>query len=97
MSDDKAILLVEDNPDDFELYKNRIVSQIFTKIQKARKEYNKDHPLILAIYVNEYVSIHIGLNEWRIFIESEEIFDSIEPFKEIVFWSLGNHRAISVT
>jgi hypothetical protein len=74
-----------------EQYKARLIEAIQQKIIKARSGYDVSHPLILAIYVNEYVGIYLDQDELNQLVkENEQLFDSMAPFNEIAFWSLGN-------
>lgn len=70
-------------------YEKRILESIIDKVCKARHHYNKKFPLILSVYVNEYVSLHMGLEYWETFASRyDTLFDSFTPFDEIVFWPL---------
>ena len=72
-------------------YKARLIEAIQQKIAKARSGYDATRPLILAIYVNEYVGIYLGQEELDELTRSNEsLFDDMHPFSEIAFWSLGN-------
>jgi hypothetical protein len=72
-------------------YQLRLLSAIQVKIRKARCGYDANRPLILAIYVNEYIAIYLGRAELDAFVRRyEPIFDAMAPFIEIVFWGLGN-------
>ena len=76
------------DPDAIEEYKTRLIETIQDKVQKARKDYDTQHPLILAIYVNEYISIHMDEEDWRDLVKTyENIFDTVDPFSEIVLWN----------
>lgn len=58
---------------------------------KARKGYDLSRPLILAIYVNEYIAIYLGKSEFEEIVRRYAgVFDAVEPFTEVVFWNLGN-------
>lgn len=76
-------------PNEINLYKNRIIEKIKGKIAKARKEYDNTYPLILSIYANEYITIHMEDSDWNAFArENKKILDSMQPFVEIIIWSL---------
>ena len=76
-------------PNEINLYKNRIIKKIKEKIEKARKEYDVICPLILSIYANEYITIHMEDNDWNTFAkENKQVLDLMQPFIEIVIWSL---------
>jgi len=70
-------------------YEKRILGQIIDKVCKARSHYKKDFPLILSVYVNEYISLRMGIDYWREFaFRYDNFFDCLKPFDEIVFWPL---------
>lgn len=70
-------------------YKKKILESIINKVCKARHHYIKKFPLILSVYVNEYVSLHMGLEYWKSFASRyNSLFDCFTPFEEIVFWPL---------
>ncbi len=74
-----------------ERYSRQLIAAVINKVCKARKGYTTDKPLILAIYVNEYIGIYIGIPELEQLVSRyEAVFDSIAPFSEIVFWNLAN-------
>lgn len=74
-----------------EKYEKRLISAIIEKVCKARKGYDISRPLILAIYVNEYISIYLGQPELDSLRERyKSVFEGIEPFSEVVLWNLGN-------
>ncbi len=72
-------------------YESRMIGAIIDKVCKARKGYELGKPLILAIYVNEYISIYLNEEELEEMVQRYQgVFDSMHPFCEIVFWNLGN-------
>lgn len=74
-----------------ERYQGRLISAIQDKIKKARRGYDLTRPLILAIYVNEYIGIYLGQPELEALVSrNESFFDDMAPFSEVVFWSLAN-------
>lgn len=80
-----------------EIYMERIIRAVVEKICKARKRYDARRPLILAIYMNEYISIHIDKSELEQFARRYKgLFDAMEPFTEIVFWNLLDNGAFIV-
>ena len=86
-------ILLED-PDVMENYQKRIIRAVTEKVQKARKGYELSNPLLLSVYVHEYVSTYLGFDEWKAFeMQNREIFTNITPFVEIVFWPLANGEA----
>jgi hypothetical protein len=82
---------------ELEQYTNRIIVAIIDKICKARKGYNATRPLILAFYVNEYISIYLGKPELKELVRRYKgVLDSVSPFAEIVFWNLGNREVFRI-
>ena len=78
-------------PEEFERYQARLISSIQDKIEKARRGYDLTRPLILAIYVNEYIGIYLGQPELDALVSRHEsFFDHMAPFNEVVFWNLPN-------
>lgn len=77
---------------EFDRYQQRLLSAIQEKIRKARAGYDTTRPLILAIYVNEYIgTCYFGRPELEVFARRHEpILDAMAPFTEIVFWNLGD-------
>ena len=79
-----------------EKYKTRLLQAIKDKIKKAY-QYDKSYPLILSVYVNEYVSIHMDREDFESLVRANEgLFDRMWPFSEIVFWPLPNGGVFSV-
>ncbi len=79
------------DPEAIDHYKIRLIERIKDKIIKAKKYYDTRYPLILSVYVNEYISFHMHDNDWQDFVKSYEgIFDAVHPFTEVVFWSPAN-------
>lgn len=78
-------------------YKARIFQSITEKVEKAKAGYDLKWPLILSVYVNEYISIHMGEDAWNSFAkEHDDFWDLMSPFAEVVFWSLPNGGAFSI-
>jgi len=74
------------NLSEIEQYERRILGSIVEKVCKARHHYKKEFPLILSVYVNEYISLHMGLEYWKSFSSRYDLlFDCFIPFEEIVF------------
>lgn len=72
-------------------YQGRLISAIQDKIEKARRGYDLTRPLILAIYVNEYIGIYLGQSELDALVSRHDsFFDDMAPFSEVVFWGLPN-------
>jgi len=88
---------IPDDPTAIEKHNLRLIETIKTKVQKARKHYDTSHPLILAVYINEYISIYMDETDWEDLIRANEsVFDDIEPFSEIILWNLANESAMSI-
>lgn len=79
-------------------YKIRLVEAIRDKIQKARNQYLQGLPLVLSIYVNEYISIYMDdEKEWgNLTLENRDVFSDLSPFREVVFCKLPNNSVCSV-
>jgi len=79
-----------------ENYKRKLVQAIREKIEKAIL-YDKRYPLILSVYVNEYISIHMDREDFESLVRANEgPFDRMQPFSEIVFWPLPDEGVFSV-
>jgi hypothetical protein len=76
------------NPDDVELYQERVLKAIESKDDKALKGYSRDHPLVLSIYINEYIAIHIEHEDWTAFFERSGFHVKNTIFKAILLWPL---------
>ncbi len=82
---------------ELERYTKRIVSAVIDKVCKARKGYNTERPLILALYINEYISIYFDKEGLETLVRRYEgVFDSVAPFSEVVFWNLPNDSVFRV-
>ena len=91
MKDKKGVVEIPYDKDELKKYAKRLVSTVIEKVCKARKGYDSTRPLILAIYVNEYIAIYLGKTEFEELIRRyEALFDAVAPFTEVVFWNLGN-------
>jgi len=79
------------------LHNSRLIATIESKVQKARKHSDTSYPLILAIYINEYISIYLEKSDLEELVRNNEnLFDAIEPFTEVVLWNLANEEAMSI-
>jgi hypothetical protein len=89
--DENGVVEIPYDNDELERYTKRLVGTIIEKVCKARKGYDSTRPLILAIYVNEYIAIYLGKTEFEDLVRRYEgLFDAVAPFTEVVFWNLGN-------
>ena len=70
-------------------YKQRFLECCESKILKARHGYEIIDNLILAIYVNEYDSIHIPVEEWDELVRNNKhVFDNMNPFTGFLLYPL---------
>lgn len=77
--------------DAIEQYTRRLVAAVTEKVCKAKRGYDSQRPLILSIYLNEYISTYFGKEQLEAFVSRYEgVFDEVSPFSEVVFWNLGN-------
>jgi hypothetical protein len=85
------------DPSAIENHNSRLIETIEGKVQKARKHFDTTYPLILAVYINEYISIYMEETDWENLVRANErLFDDIEPFSEVVLWNLANDSAMSI-
>jgi hypothetical protein len=97
MQHQPGIVDIPYNEEQLEKYKKRLVATVVDKICKARHGYDTKRPLILAVYVNEYVGIYLGKPELEALVRQyEAVFDAMTPFAEVVFWNLGNSSVFGV-
>lgn len=82
---------------ELQAYEARLVSAIADKVRKARAGYDIGRPLILSLYINEYVSIYLGKAELDALVRRHQsLFDEMAPFAEVVFWNLGNREVYQI-
>lgn len=97
MPDHEGVVDIPYDEEKIEQYIRRLVAAIIEKICKARKSYDRSRPLILAVYVNEYISIYLNKRKLEAFVQRYEgLFDTMAPFTEIVFWNLENDDIFQV-
>lgn len=83
--------------DKLEKYKLRLMDAVRAKVAKARAGYDCSTPLLLAVYVNEYVGIHLTQNDLEDLAKRFEAdFDCMAPFTEVIFWNLPNEGIFQV-
>jgi len=88
---------IHEDPAAMEKYKLRLIERIRTKVQEARKHYDTTYPLILGVYINEFISIYMEESDWRNLVrDNENTFDAMEPFREIILWNLINDSAMLI-
>ncbi len=68
-------------------YLDRLADAVKVKIAKAREGYDTSRPLILSVYVNEYIALHIRERHLKEMVKRYPgVFDDMSPFLEVVFW-----------
>lgn len=78
-------------------YRDRLAAAVKEKVRLAKSGYKTNHPLILSVYVNEYVSIFMSQDDWKFLAKVyADIFENMDPFSEVVFWKLANGHIFSV-
>jgi hypothetical protein len=78
-------------------YGERVAAVVEKKIRLARSGYRVGLPLILSIYANEYVTLHMAEHHWNDVVRRhEELFDAMNPFIEVVVWPLVNDGILRV-
>ena len=88
---------IPDDPIALEKHNQKLIEIIKTKVKKARKQYDTSHPLILAVYINEYITIYMEEGDWEeLEIANEHVFNDMAPFTEIVLLNLGKIKAKSI-
>lgn len=98
MRDEKGPVPLPDNEEELERYRTRLVGAIIDKVCKARKGYDRTRPLILAICVNEYISMYLREAELKqLTVRYDGVFEAMTPFTEIVFWNLPNAGVFRAT
>jgi hypothetical protein len=96
MRDDPGPVRMPDDKAELEAYRTRLVGAILDKVCKARKGYDTSRPLILSVYVNEYISIYMPGSEVQAFINRYDgVFENMAPFSKVVFWNLSNGDVVS--
>jgi hypothetical protein len=91
MCDDPDPVRIPDDKAELEAYRTRLVGAILDKICKARKGYDTSRPLILSVYINEYISVYMPGLEVQAFVKRYDgVFENMAPFSKIVFWNLAN-------
>ncbi|MCB4756880.1 MAG: hypothetical protein LHV69_07615 [Elusimicrobia bacterium] len=79
-------------------YTSRLATAVKEKIDQAKKGYDLSRPLILSVYVNEYVSIFMSESDWdKLVKDFSPVFGALHPFEQVVFWKLANNRVFSVS
>lgn len=96
MKSSKEMVPIPYDEGEVENYKRKLVQAIREKIKKAIL-YDKRYPLILSVYVNEYIRIHMDRKGFESLVRANDgLFDRMQPFNEIVFWPLPDEGVFSV-
>ncbi len=67
------------------------------KVKLARAGYRDDLPLILSVYANEYLTVHMDAERWNALVRQHEtVFDDMRPFREVIVWPLVNGGALRI-
>ena len=95
MRDEQDHVWIPDDETQLEKYRSRLVGAVLDKICKARKDYDHSRPLILGVYVNEYISIYMRASEVQALIKRYDgVFEAMAPFSRVVFWNLPNSKVV---
>lgn len=85
------------NLEQLALYEKRLAQAVGEKVAIARREYDTRYPLLLSVYVNEYISKFITKERWyKLRQDYDEVFGNTAPFIEVLFWNLPNNGAFSI-
>lgn len=78
-------------------YGRRLAAAVQKKVRLARTGYDTALPLVLSVYANEYVTVHMSEKEWQgIVLAHEETFDNMRPFGEVIAWLLVNRGVLRI-
>ena len=78
-------------------YGARIGAAVQKKVRLARSGYDTNVPLILSVYANEYVTIHMKEKEWQDVVDAHgPTFDDMYPITEVVIWPLVNGGVLRI-
>jgi hypothetical protein len=76
------------NPEEVERYQTRVLEAIKNKDEKARSGYSREYPLVLSVYINEYLGLHIEQEEWEEFFSENGFRVEATIFTAILLWPL---------
>ncbi len=97
MRDETGPEWIPDDEAELEKYRTRLAGSVLDKICKARQGYDCSRPLILGVYVNEYISIYMQASEVQAFVKRYDgLFEAMAPFGQVVFWNLANDGVLCV-
>lgn len=81
MRDTEGWVEIPCSREQLEQYPKRLIGAVIKKVCKARKGYTTTKPLLLAIYINEYIAIYLGKSELEGLVQRYEgVFDAVDPF-----------------
>jgi hypothetical protein len=92
-----GVAMISGAAEGIEAYGRRIAEAVERKVRLARSGYDHNIPLMLSVYANEYVTIHMTEEHWDAVVRTHEaVFDDMSPFSEVVIWPLVNGGALRV-
>jgi len=72
-------------------YIDRVLHAIQSKIAKAQEHYGQSYPLLLSVYLNEYVSLHLKPDHLQQMVDDHSsIFDQMAPYVGVLLWPLAS-------
>lgn len=85
------------DPERLALYETRLAQAVGEKATIAKRGYDTRYPLLLSVYVNEYISKFITKERWcKLRQDHDALLGDIAPFMEVLFWNLPNSGAFSM-
>ena len=97
MNDSFDWLNLEYDREQLELYERRLAQAVGEKVAVAKREYDTRYPLLLSVYVNEYISKFITKERWYKLQQDHGVWlENTAPFMEVLFWNLPNDGAFSI-
>ncbi|HEV7506501.1 MAG TPA: hypothetical protein VGS07_16490 [Thermoanaerobaculia bacterium] len=97
MNDSFDWLNLQCDREQLELYESRLAQAVGEKVALAKREYDTRYPLLLSVYVNEYISKFITKDRWYKFRQDHNVLlGNTDPFIEVLFWNLPNNGAFSI-
>jgi hypothetical protein len=69
-------------------YFNRIIAKVEEKADKIKEgKYDVTYPIILAVYLNDYYTMHINSSDWSYFEDlNNSHFSKRNEFKTVFFY-----------
>src|SRR3954471_13155435 len=97
MNDSFDWLNLKCDREQLELYERRLAQAVGEKGAGAKREYDTRYPLLLSVYVNEYISKFITKERWYKLQQDYGVWlENTDPFIEVLFWNLPNDGAFSI-